>query len=414
MSPSIHHPYHSSEQLNFEVCTPQSYIANAESNHISQGRDVRNLLNVLHTFIPPPTGFLPEFRNPCWYAYMSFQNSVHKLIRNAPDLTDKEASLALSAVLLSEEQRLTCLPKVYFIGFPKSGSTQLFRMLIKHPEIVPGVSKEPHWWARYPFNVRFPHNILAIMQYLMSYAKASVYISLYPKMMTIDASQSTVWDTRGMDDLCMMPSLISSVVPDAKYMVIMREPASRLYSDFLYQKQLYGSLKDNNETDVQENLAAVPMVFHEHVLRRIKAFNACMETYPLDVCTHHASMGTSKLDSDKIHSNARLGISLYYVHIAKWLKVIPREQFLFMRTEDLATCPYSLLQRVWKFLELPSQSPFALADVLFEHSNRNQLNSTQMLPETRKLLSEFFQPFNEQLAILLHSDRFLWSDVTSD
>ena len=87
---------------------------------------------------------------------------------------------------------------------------------------------------------------------------------------------------------------------------------------------------------------------------------------------------------------------------------------LFLRTEDLEKCPYSLLQRVWRFLEVPVQSPYELADVLFGHANSNKDTWTKgigMLPETRTILREFFQPFNKQLAKALGDRRFLWDDV---
>ena len=47
------------------------------------------------------------------------------------------------------------------------------------------------------------------------------------------------------------------------------------------------------------------------------------------------------------------------------------------------------------------------------HANSQKSNtspSSWMLPETRALLTEFYSPFNERLALLLNSSKFLWAD----
>ena len=340
--------------------------------------------------------------------YLSNPFDIRKLLRGSTALTNDEATLIMSLALLSTKKYLVCLPKIFFIGFPRSGSTQLFEMLIQHPEIVPGITKEPHWWARSSFNVTFPHNIISILEYLLYFSTASLHIERNPLLLTIDASQSTIWDTRSLTDMCSMPTIISRLIPSAKYIVIMREPGERLYSDFAY---LLHKKYIRHETYWDGILNDLPSMFHKTVLLEIDEFNSCLETYPLEVCTDYASGGVAYKDNvTRLTGRVRLGISMYFVHITKWLRVIPREQFIFLRTQDLAKCPYSILQRVWRFLGLEEQSPFDLIDVLFRHANRNSYS--KMLPETRTLLVDFFQPFNQKLARILNDRRYLWNDAT--
>lgn len=47
--------------------------------------------------------------------------------------------------------------------------------------------------------------------------------------------------------------------------------------------------------------------------------------------------------------------SLYATFLAKWLEVFPREQFLFLLTEDLSDDPESVLRRVFTFLGVDAE-----------------------------------------------------------
>ena len=383
-------------------------------------RDLDSFVTAVHSIIPSPSEFATNYTNPCWYMDISVPQIVRQMLyAKAGNLTDSEASYIMSEIVMKRDKfgrvrlrlPLLCIPQVYFIGFPRSGSTQLYNMMTRHPQLIGGKNKEPHWWTRFPFVDKFPHDLLAIIRYLIHYQDASKYIKSHPKALTIDGSQSTIWDTRYTHDMYIMPSLLSNIVPGAKYIVIMRDPVSRLYSDYAYLCDAYW--ERNNFKNVPEDyLKSAPNMFHSASEAEIKGFKNCLNFASLDVCTHCATKGPQVLGP--ICGKARLGINLYYVHVARWLKVIPREKFLFLRMEDLARDPYSLMQEVWQFLDLPMQSAEEMGDVLYEHHNTNQLShmkSLQMRNQTKKMLRDFFQPYNEELAKLLQDDRFLWTDV---
>ena len=42
----------------------------------------------------------------------------------------------------------------------------------------------------------------------------------------------------------------------------------------------------------------------------------------------------------------RIGLSLYYFHIIRWLNILPRDHILFLRTEDFLTDPYTAMKKV--------------------------------------------------------------------
>ena len=374
---------------------------------LSQETNVEAVKTLRNVF-PPPSQFESSFKNPCWYMHFNLPSHIRKMLWKT-NISDSQASYVLSQIFhtkVPSPKKLVCIPKVFMIGFPRSGSTHLYDLLMRHSEVTPGLYKEPHWWTRLPFRAHYSHNMLSIIHYIMHYYAAAKYIQNHPTVLTVDASQSTIWDTR---KLCDAPSLMHSVIPQAKYIVLMRDPVSRLFSDYSYLCQhvwVNGEVIHSNNPNFVSNGSNL---FHQAVLEELQIFEQCMRRKSFERCTHNALLGSRVMSHDGIAcGRVRLGISLYHVHVSRWLKIIPRDQFLFLRTEDLAADPYVVLQKVWQFLELPAQSQDDLSNILYEHSNSNQLTSVEIDPETRKILEQFFQPHNEKLAHLLSDEKFLW------
>ncbi|KAI8519219.1 hypothetical protein Bbelb_024760 [Branchiostoma belcheri] len=93
-----------------------------------------------------PREFLPGYKNPCWF---------DKSVKASPDSQFQEKRIDSESDFL-----LRCLPYVYIIGQPKCGTTDLYSRITKHPDVVGGHGKEPHWWARR----RFQHHLACITE----------------------------------------------------------------------------------------------------------------------------------------------------------------------------------------------------------------------------------------------------------
>ena len=333
------------------------------------------------------------------------------------------------------ESPTICLPGVYFIGFPKSGTSQLFDMMVKHPEIVgSGVGKEPHWWTMVNHTLSYPDSTVDVMRYLQYFQSPTRYIEGgHPGALTIDASQTTVYDTKVLQNFCFLPQLFANMAPSAKYIVMMREPAERLYSDFKFFYTVAWSGYGFNGVP-KEVVANFTDIFHERVVRIVDEMRQCLKADSLDVCSHRITicesfMGAKVTDcpgelrfekyvrdfvdrtkgvEQKIpRSHIRIPVSLYHIHIRRWLREIPREQFLFLRTDELVDNPLQLLREVWRFLEGKELSEEEVGKALHGHKLRIG-NRTPMKAETRENLRQFFQPHNNALAKLLSDDRFKW------
>jgi len=92
--------------------------------------------------------------------------------------------------------------------------------------------------------------------------------------------------------------------------------------------------------------------------------------------------------------------SRYADHVERWLEVLPRDRFLFLKFEDLAAEPQRTLEQVYDFLGLP----------VHRHSTFRKLNAGSYAPiraETHAHLVDYFRPYNERLRELTGID-FGW------
>ncbi|XP_025095693.1 carbohydrate sulfotransferase 15-like [Pomacea canaliculata] len=386
----------------------------------------------------PPIEFLPNYKAPCWYENLPLgdqipgtpytRNLFTCFSPNARTLfLEMHAEWAVSTQLASNPKRLRCLPYFYIAGMPKCGSTDLYRKVTQHPEVVRPPMKESHWWSKNRFGVRLNYSsLIPLDQYVDLFDKAALRIeshavevtstrkrsSLVPTNLTIpwsqalnkcDGSASTLWDN---DDWWRLPencgrdeplytnaNYIRHLTPHARVLVILRQPTDRLFSDYLYFQKTNKSLAE----------------FHEHVVLSVSKLKSCMEQLSLRACVYDKRIASGV--------KVRLRVGIYHVYLAEWLKVFPRDQILVIRLEDYAKNLKQTTRRVYDFLGLRKlsreeedkilQSPIANA------RKKKDKDLGFMWEDTHRLLRDFYQPHNEKLADLLGDPRFLWTDVHS-
>ena len=111
-----------------------------------------------------PNNYLKNYKNPCWISTLSdpnpYKHNSYNILNareKYPDGGNFSARSQFSAMqkiltnrtALGDYWRLRCLPYVYLVGVTKSGTTDLFDKMVRHPEIEPGALKEPMWWNRH-------------------------------------------------------------------------------------------------------------------------------------------------------------------------------------------------------------------------------------------------------------------------
>lgn len=292
-----------------------------------------------------------------------------------------------------------CLPKVYLIGFPKCGTTLLYKYFEYHPLFAKPRFKECQFWREYVKTEQDQYKELEVLLYLFHFFRASQMIRENPRMFTIDASASTVFASRSQiqieNDMCAIPLILFTVLPQSKFLIVLRNPVDRLWSDFWYFCH-YSSWKTKfNQT------ALAPKIFHNYTVSAILHFNNCVESHSIFFC---AMLG-SVAGEDVACTDVRLGLGIYYVHIQRWFSVFPHNQLLLIRMEDLVAEPLKTMKEVWSFVGV-----FSTTRSIKQKINSNSVNEEfTMLPETRKELITFYSPFNLMLANLLDDHRYLWN-----
>ena len=354
-----------------------------------------------------PREFSASYTSPCWESPIPPLTAAQRRGLGLLSHTNLSSHAHLihnlhRQILVSpregERTTLRCLPAFFLAGFPKSGTTTLHRALYRHRTISQPAEKEPHWWTRVPLgNEDQDYLRLATVHYLLYFSDYSVRRD--HNLLFYDGSQSLLWDSNFSvknQDQCAMPVALSHILPAAKFVVVMRNPVSRTYSHYLYSCTWNG------------RKPAGPALFHLQVVSEIAHLNSCLSNSSLFECAGDARFKMSSSSCGSV--GYRLLVSLYRLHLSKWLQLFPRDRFLLLRLEDLSKEPHLFMRRVTQFLGVSDLRP-ASTRWLHTHRENRQQKHRAMLPETRALLTEFFRPYNQALVELTGDKQFLWTDT---
>ncbi|XP_071494091.1 carbohydrate sulfotransferase 15-like [Diadema antillarum] len=328
-----------------------------DRNNIPQ--ELRQLAPQVFSRFPHSSEFLPEYKSPCWKGKQS--------------------------------GALRCLPYFFLGGFPKCGTTDLWGKLIRHPGMVKTV-KEPHWWTT-------TDNLNVDKYFSHQYALVkSIQTTGKKYLTTCDASALTFQDNKRL--IQRMPlhlqkslkyvnaDILRAVLPDTRFVGILRNPTDRAYSSYLYFDAVWKRVKS-------------PIDFHKRIVQAIAEYYRCTDAHGPRYCAYV-----------KIVTHVNVGC--YSIYVRDYLRRFPREQLYFLRTEDWSKDHSRYMKEIYTFLDLdPMSEEFRGNASVGVNLNQRKVVDKRvgpMLPQTRKLLDEFFRPCNEDLAKLLNDDKYLWLD----
>ena len=398
---------------------PQSTLDSQQGDLHKSSIKLSAFLSAVNSLVP--NKFSAEYSSPCWNTdKINWQSHLFGMLLRVMGQEGALRILPNQATYLARQtfsgpypKRLYCLPHFFIAGFPKSATTTLADALFKHPRVSSASIKESHWWTRAPIISPSADLLrLNVLRYLMHFGQMAHYATDKPRLLSMDGSQSTLWDSNFVmngHDFCGTPAAISHVLPQAKFIVMMREPSDRLYSYYLWScSYKYGNDTTLWPSQVRNDPAGN---FHREVVEGVSEFNECLVSSSLYECTNRYTFtnSTKHYDSFCGHIGYRLVVSIYYVHIAKFLQFFPKEQFLFLRMEDMSQESVHFMSRVTDFLQIANYPPSKAKDFLARKVNRQKAIAEPMLEDTRQLLQQFFAPYNRKLSELIGDDRFLWN-----
>ena len=395
----------------------------SEADTIRQvAQNAKHFLDAVRLVIPKWSLFT-NHKNPCFSSNMTIGDRLTKILLTylRPEVSKglKELQKVYSSKQLlkmaAHHKSLMCLPFFYIAGFPKCATTSLHVALQKHAHIVAPINKEPHWWTRVKDltnSSNFPQEyaMFYVWTYMIFFKEAAKKVETEDgnDIITYDGSQSLLWDSNLFQldqDYCAMPAILSRVQPNAKFIVVMRNPTTRLYSHFLWSfKYRFGGV-NKWPAYIKQNASDT---FHSAVVSTTNKFKTCLKSFSLFKCT---SDYRKKDSVGQIHAGHRFYIGLYYVHIKKWLQFFPRKQFLFLRMEDMVANFSAAMVQIVDFLDLRKVDSTEVERWMTKANAQVMLDDKYLMQNrTKQLLDEVYGPYNQLLANLLDSEKYLWMD----
>ena len=259
-------------------------------------------------------------------------------------------------------QRFRVLPDTLIVGAQRSGTSSLFRYLARHPGVLTGLDKEPHYFNRETppkggvgwYRAHFPTEWTVRMKGALRGARPRV-LEGTPRYLYIGSSHARM----------------HALLPGARLVVLLRDPVERCHSQYRMVRERPWFTWSFEEC-IEEGLAQAPSG------RADAHFFETAPSQPADVLLR----------------------GLYAGQLESLFRFYPREQVLVLRAEDFFADPGAGFQRVLRFLDLPPLH-------LDAYAVRNARAGSPMPDGVRRRLEAFYRPHNEHLQELL-GPTFAW------
>jgi hypothetical protein len=266
---------------------------------------------------------------------------------------------------------LRVLPHFLVIGAMRAGTSSLFKYLGAHPAIVAALRKEIKYfstayhqgetWYRCHFPTRYDLRLLSMVQgqEVQTFEASPDYL-MHPQA----AARAAQW------------------VPDAKLIVMLRNPIERAFSH-------YGHM-------VRLGVETLP--FEEAMRQESMRFAAEKERVGED----------SFYDSKTFLRHSYQYRGMYAEQLERWFAHFPREQILILSSEAFFAEPDASYAEILAFLGLPFWQPPTFRNYSYLGASQPKARpQSRMSDEMRTELSAMFAPHNRRLFDLLGRD-FEW------
>lgn len=263
-------------------------------------------------------------------------------------------------------------PGYFIIGERKCGTSSLFRYLVKHPNVLPGMLKEPNffgkgaefvkenlenYWGLFPpkenkgdLSFEWPE---LNQEGILYHEQVNVPRDSNTRYITGEASANTFYEVE--------PELVYQHLPDIKLILLIREPSERAFSHHRMYKRFMeegrtGFDVTDFSTDCRKEMATI-----------LKGGNGEF-----------------------------LSPGIYLKQLKKWRAVYPENQLKVFTTEALNSNPQTVLNELMDYLDLPH---YDYGDFLKQRFN--QAPQAKADPLIKEELLKFYQPFNQELSNFL-------------
>ncbi len=255
--------------------------------------------------------------------------------------------------------RVGLLPDYAIIGTQRGGTTSLFRYLERHPlHVSPSVRKETHFFDR---NFDKGENWYR-SHFPTQRGRRTIERRLGSPVVLGEATPGYLAHPAA-------PRRMAAVAPDAKLVLLLRNPVDRAYSQYCWDAKR----------------GRTTLSFRDAVRREL-ASNG-----------RQAGAASTDLSAKDAVAPGYVSRGHYAVQLQRWLLFFDRDQMLIIASEDFFAQPQRTLLRVQVFLGLPARS-------LAAYDQQNATEAPPIDPETRGDLADHYAEHNRRLCDLLGRD----------
>ncbi len=279
------------------------------------------------------------------------------------------------------------LPNLFIGGVQKSGTTYLHNLLKEHPDVFsPKYPQEIHFFA---FEYDYQKNIKKYQNKFRSWQGEKIIFQTSPYYLYLPA----------------VPERIANIIPDAKFIFILRNPIDRAYSHYWHSvKYAYETLsfEDAIELETQRINHNLKFKSRYSYLDRGKYFGQIQRFY------HH--FGSEKVLiilfedlKEKVNHVIKQCATFLQVDVSLFLQSKISE-----RHKNHSRLPKNChIQKISSSLK---ETPLLLLSVLIDRFNLVSTKYPPMKQETRMMLLQYFKQDIHQLQTLIKRDLSDWLD----
>jgi hypothetical protein len=274
-----------------------------------------------------------------------------EILRIYPDMRHRigfRPKLAIRRLLA----RKRAFPNVFIIGIQKCGTTSLEKYLSEHPMILPSYYKEMKYFDLFHF--KSPGWYLAHFPFQKQLSGGKI---------TIDATPDYIFYPKAAQQ-------IKALMPDARFLVVVRDPVDRAFSHYLYSKRRgyedlpFMAALENEEIRIEKE--------REMLVKEGSGF------------------------AWRYRENSYKQRSLYCQQLRHWFRFFPKDRFMIIDAEKLKNNRQAAYDEILTFLNLP---PHALGST--REYNKAPGDEKKMTEAEEDYLKAFYKEANAQLFQLL-------------
>lgn len=259
------------------------------------------------------------------------------------------------------------LPDALIIGGQRCGTSSLYKYLGRHPNVAPSLRKEIEY-----FSTDYAKGDRWYQAHFAMQARRATAERFRGAFLTFEATPDYIFDPRA-------PERAAALVPDAKLIAMLREPAERAVSNY-YHNVRHGL----------EDLELEP------------ALRAEDERVAGEV---ERALTEPEYQALPLRRFSYVGRGRYAEQLERWLAHFPEEQLLVVRSEDLFAKPSETFARILGFLGLPSWEPPEFRN--YSYTNAMDGDYPEPPAAVRAFLAERFEAPNRRLVELL-GEEYRW------